>query len=316
MNDKLKINGIRLNKDFIQLTQERISGTGDMSVPLYQILDASRINMVFMALNTIGRPFISGTIASKHFGQLSLQTDISACHPTVCTVSIYPHHYRLRLLGFFLSLIGRQKVFFRYLMSSGSMLTLVVDQKNCDSLIHLLSEEFDLPRSHVPFEQGENEELTRFLKKKFPETRANYVEKKIKTYGITIVPDLILGYYMFSFDLLAEYGKKMKDMEDKKDTFSYLSAHMTASLQTHLFLLSKKLLDIPARETCPADLLTFHGPHFGDRHSIVSRALNCLAENFIPVLQVGCTGASISIVLPRGNGKSAKQALMNVFEAP
>jgi aspartokinase len=316
MNDKLKINGIRLNKNFIQLTQKKMSDTWDMPVPLCQILEANRINMVFMSLNTVDEHFVSGTICEKYFEKIVLQTGTSVSHSKVCTISIYPHSYNLRLLGFFLTILGQQKIFFRYMVSSGSMLTLVTDQKNCESVIRLISESFDLPGSHVPFEQGENEELTLFLQKKFPETSASYVEEKIKTYGITLISDLILGYYMFSFDQLAEYGRKLESTKDKKDAFFYISANMTASLQTKLFLLTGKSSDIPAPKWYPADILSFHGPHFGDRHSIISRALNCLSESFIPVLQVGCTGASISIVLPQGNGKTAKQALLNVFEVP
>ena len=322
MNDKLKINGIRLNKNFIQLIREKISDTTDMSVPLYQTLADNRINMVFALLNTMDKPFVSGTIAKNNFRQTLFPEDQSGSHSmisTVSTVSIYPHHYRLRLLGFLLSLLGQQKLFFRHMVSSGSMLTFVVDQKNCDNFINILSEEFDLPRSHVPFEQDENEELTLFLKRKYPETRANYVEEKIKTYGIALVPDLILSYYTLSFDHLTEYGKKMRSMRymtDKEDKFFYISAHMTASLQIQLFLLTGKSLDIPASKTCQADLLSFHGPHFGDRHHIINPALNCLKENLIPVLQVGCTGASICIVVPHGNGLAAQQALMNMFEVP
>ena len=83
-----------------------------------------------------------------------------------------------------------------------------------------------------------------------------------------------------------------------------------------LFLLTGKSLGIAAHKICTAELLSFHGPHFGDRHSIISRALNCLSQKSIPVLQADCTGASIGIVLPQGKGEAAKQALVDVFEIP
>ena len=315
--EQAKINGIRLNKNYIQVTQEDIDRQDQSCVPLYQALESNRINMVFMTLNTMGSKFfVSGTIASKHFGQMVHQDGYWDYHQNVSTISIYPHHYRLRLLGFLLSLLGRQKLSFRHMVSSNAMLTFVVDQQNCDAFVDMLSANFDLPESHVPFEQEENDELTQFLRKKYPETRATYVEKRIKTYGITLVSGLNISSYLFSFDQLAKFGQKIRSGEDKEDKFFHTSAHMKSREQIHLFLLTQKRLCVAADQTCRAELLSFQGPHFGDRHSIISRALNCLSQNKVPVLQTDCTGAHVGIILPEGKGKEAKKALMDVFEIP
>ncbi|WP_299978117.1 hypothetical protein [Desulfobacula sp.] len=317
MTEQVKINGIRLNKNYIQMTQVDIDRRDQPCVPLYQILASDKINMVFIVLNTIGdRSYISGSIASKHLGQPARQDGNLDYHRNVCIISIYPHHYRLRSLGFLLSLMGRLKLSFRHMVSSNAMLTFVVDQTDCDAVIDIFSKNFDLPESHVPFEQEQNEEFTQFLKRKYPETRATYVEKKIKTYGIALESGLNLSFYLFSFDRLATFGQEIQSMEDKENKFFHTSAYMETPAQIHLFLLTGKKLGIPARQTCAAELINFHGPHFGDRHSIISRALNCLSEKSIPVLQTGCTGASIGIVLPQGKGEEAKQALMDVFEIP
>jgi len=315
MMEQIKINGIRLNKNYIQMTQENLDGQ-DQAL-LYQTLESNRINMVFMTLNTMGnRFFISGTISSKNFGQMARQNERLQYHGNVTTISIYPHHYSLRLLGYLLSLLGRHKVSFRHMTSSNAMLTFVVDQENCDTFIQMLSAGFDLPESHGPFEQDENEELTQFLKKRYPETRATYVEEKIKTYGISLVPNLNLGTYLFSFDQLVNIRQVIPSMEDKEHKFFYTAAFMRSLEEIHFFLLTDKSLGIAAHKTCTAELLSFHGPHFADRHSIISRALNCLSQKSIPVLQTGCTGASIGIILPEGKGKEARQALMDIFEIP
>lgn len=318
MTDPVKINGIRLNKNYVQITQTYIDGQDQPCVPLYQALASNGINMVSMTLGAIdnSRSFVSGTIASKHFKQVSCQDGSWEYHRNVCTISIYPHHYKLQPLGFLLYLLGKQKISFQSLISSNAMLTFVVDQTDCDAVIDILFKNFDLPPSHVPFEQEESIEQTQFLKRKYPETRATYVEKKIKTYGISLVSGLNLYSYLFFFDQLAEYGHKIQSLQDKEDKFFYVSAFRVSLEKTHLFLLTKKSINIPARRTCTAELLSFHGPHFGDRHSIISRALNCLSQKSIPVLQTGCTGASIGIVLPKGHGKEAKNALKNIFEIP
>jgi hypothetical protein len=314
MMEQVKINGVRLNKNFIQVIVENISQQDTPGASLCQILASKGINLVSMSLNTMGnRSFFSGTVPGKHLDQIPKQDGHLTCHPKVCTISIYPHNYKLQVLGFLLYLFGKHRLSFQQLVSSNAMLTFVVDQNDCAAAIDVISKNFDLPESCAPFEQEENIELTRFLKKKYPETRATYVEEKIKTYGIALESDLNLCSYMFSFDQLAEYGQKIRSMKDK---FFHVSAYMARPGQTQLFLLTNTSLGIPVRQTCKAELLSFYGPHFGDRHSIINRALNCLSDHSISVLQAGCTGASIGIILAKGTGKDAKKALTNVFEMP
>ncbi len=313
----MKINSIRLNNNYIQVTQDNFDKQAHSSDLLYQTLESNKINMVFMTLNTIcTSSFVSTTIASKYFAQVSQQERYWTCHKDVSTISIFPHHYRLDLLGFLLSTLGKYKLQFQYMISSNAMLTFIVDKQDCGIFMEMLSSNFDLPESHVPFEQEENKELTHFLKRQYPETRATYVEKKIKTYGITLTSDLNLNSYLFSSDQLIMFGKKINAMTTKEDKFIHVSAHINSNKQTNLFLLTQKKLSITPDQTCCAELLSFQGPHFGDRHSIVSRALRCLAKSHIPVLLSGCTGASIGIVIPRSRGNDAKQALMDVFEVP
>lgn len=317
MTEHVKINGIRLTKKYSQLIQKNLDLQNQTDSALYQILESNRINMVFMVLNTLGdRAFVSGTIASRHFGQMIHQDGCWDDHQTVNTISIYPHHNSLQLLGFLFQMIGKQALPFIHMVSSNAMLTFVVEEKISETFIRMLCDNFVLPESHVPFEQEENDELTQFLKKKYPETRATYVEEKIKTYGITIVPDLTLGIYDFSFDQLVSFGEKIRSLQGKANTFFHTSAHMVSMNRIQISVLTGNPMEISIGRDCCAELIRFHGPHFGDRHSIISRALDCLLKIDIPVLQADCTGASISILLPSGKGLAAKEALMTVFETP
>ncbi|MBT5545864.1 MAG: hypothetical protein HOK24_15500, partial [Desulfobacula sp.] len=69
MMEPVKINGIRLNKNYIQVIQKDIDMLDQSSMSLYQIMESNRINMVFMTLNTMGsKSFVSGTIGLKNFG--------------------------------------------------------------------------------------------------------------------------------------------------------------------------------------------------------------------------------------------------------
>ncbi len=312
MMELIKINGIRLSKNFLRKVQENHA-----KQPLYQTLASSKINMVFMTMNTLEKiSSVSGIIASNYINQQSPTLQARGDHQNVCMISLYPHGSRLNLLAFLMTLIGNKKIYFKHMSSSGAMLTFIIDAHMCDTFVELLSTHFDLPDSHVPFEQDENEEQTEFLKRKYPEARATYEEKKIKTYGISHTPALILNSYLFSFDQLAEFGKKVQNSAEKESTFIHTSAYMESNKNIRLFLVTKKVPNIPASKTYRVDLLSFQGPHFGDRHSIASRALNCLSEKAIPVLQADCTGASIHIIFPLGKGKRAQNALRDVFETP
>jgi len=312
MAGSFKINGIRLNRKYIQVTQEDFSS----HFPLYEVLESGKMNMVCMVLSTVGeRSFVSGTLASKYFGELADRGNQWQCLSDVCTLSVYPHHYNLEFLGALLDMLGTRKQGFHYLVSSHSMLTFVAHEAQVAGLIHLLSTGFDLPESHAPFEQEENDELALFIKKKYPETRATYVEERIKTYGMTLVKDVYLKGYEFSFEDLPGFGKRFQE-QGKGERFSHITAYMTPDQRIHLFLVTGKPHDNSGGLSCPVELLSFYGPHFGDRYGIMSRALKCLPQHDIPVLQAGCTGASICMVLPKARGEAAEQALKDVFENP
>ena len=126
---------------------------------LYKVLESDKMNMVCMIFNTLGkRSFVSGTLASKHFGQV-VNRNHWQCLSQVCTLSVYPHHYSLEFLGALLDMLGTNQQRFHYMVSSHSMLTFVAEEKQVPGLIHMLSTGFDLPDSHAPFEQEENDEL-------------------------------------------------------------------------------------------------------------------------------------------------------------
>jgi len=317
MANQIKINGIRLYKNLVQVTQEDMDSSASSEVPLYRDLSASKINMVFMTLNKTGKKaFVSGTIAEKYFGQMVQGSRKRAYTPKTCSFSIYPHHYRMHLLGFLLERIGRFQLRFLYMTCSNSMLTFVIEEQTCDAFIKMLSENFDLPLSHVPFEQKENNDESLFLKKKYPESRASYMEKKIKTYGITLTQNLKLHSYFFPLNRLLKFGQNILSLIDKEDQFFHTSAYMTSVDGVGFAVLTDQLFYLPPDKLSDAELLCFHGPHFGDRHSIISRALNCLFKNRVQILTADCTGASISIILPKGKGQEAKNALVDVFEVP
>jgi hypothetical protein len=66
----------------------------------------------------------------------------------------------------------------------------------------------------------------------------------------------------------------------------------------------------------PVEMITFHGPHFGDRYGIAGLALEALTEQDVPVLVMVCTAASVTLVLPAGKIGAARAGLSRSFLAP
>ncbi len=324
METLFKINGIRLNTDYIRVTQEKkYPGhwkDSESFTPLYQGMQARHINMVLMSLDSMNDDlFVSGVVSRKNLNKIPDSEKIWDHQSPVTILSVYPHHHKLELLGFILQIFGLNEISFFHMASSNAQLTFVINPEDCDSITELLAASLDLPSSHAPFEQEENEELIKFLKKKYPETRATYVEKKIKTYGIEVTQNLNLWCFedLLSGQKIAKAGRKISSYDsDGQARFFHACAHGLISGSTRISVLTHESVEFDGAVSLPADFISFHGPHFGDRHSIAARALDCLAADGIPVLLMDCTGASIAMTLPSGQGMAAKQALMNAFETP
>ena len=344
---QIRINGIRLGSRLNQVIQTSVDGEASPLIsPLYKLLAQDRINIVSLGLRTDPsgtsmfcchdlpsgckfdfKPDIKKKVAS---GSKEPQSCIVS---NVCTVSVYPHNASLNTLGLLIGLFGKYGVSFQQMVSSHAMISFIINRSDQERVLAFLEQEFDLPPTHIPFGQFENENAE-FVKKRYPETRATYVEQRIKTYGIKLDAGLemveisfnpkdqkYLGFCGNGLQQLAKSGKKF-----------YFTASMTKSHDmAHLYCLTEPLAFqekqyFPSRDkvtkgltVCPSvsvDLISFHGPHFGDRFGIFNTAMACLNAAAIPVLLAGCTGASIFMALPDSLGQKALPALAEGFENP
>lgn len=318
MVKQLKINGIRLNNDFVQVCQDTSQSDGRPPEPLYLTMGFKRINMVFLILNKLGgRPFIAGTIAAGQSQSLSDMKPDWACKTGVSTISIFPHRSRPAVLGRVLRALGDLRLGVLNMSSSNSMLTLVVPNADENRCVQCLCRYFDLPETKVIIEQPEEkEELSQFIKLRYPQTRASYNEETIKTYGIAVTRDLSLGTADLTDDQLIEIGLRMESAQEAQPRFLYAAAGPGGPEQTFFCCVADQPVDFLPWQTRTVDMLSFHGPHFGDRYNIAGRALDCLSDHQINVLHAGCTGASITLIVPQGEGRGAKKALSQIFEVP
>lgn len=315
----VKINGIRLCRNHAQVSHNRFNFPGS-GVPVYRALGNNKINIPFLVFSAVeNHRYMSVAVDRNHFGLSNSPESAGYDASDIVILSIFPHQYSVVILIKLLQAVGELKPAFAYLASSNAMLTLTLPEKKCNAMFDSLEKNFDLRRATLQEDLANLDELQTFIRKKYSETRASWVEQKIKTYGICHTEHLDL--LLMETDLDSLPGLSSGFLSAGPGKFEYVSAAMLSPNRLKLSLLYQGKTGAKDRipfvsGSFPAELLHFYGPHFGDRHSIIYRALDCLSANNIPVLQTGCTGASISIILPEGQGNRAKQSLTDVFDLP
>jgi aspartokinase len=332
---QIRINGIRLGSRQNLVYQSSVNRENAVT-QLYQILAQDRTNIVCLGLRTDA----SGTSvfcchdikSNKDSFPPGVKSPTLPIVSDVCTVSVYPHNASLNTLGFLMGLFGKHGIAFQQMVSSNAMLSFIIDLDDQEKVLAFLEQEFDLPPTHTPFQQDFNHETAEFVKKRYPETRATYVEERIKTYGIKLTTGLEMFELSFNpnqHNHLEICGKGLQGLAKFGKKF-YFTAALTRSQNATLYCLTEPLPSTARQDffsqvrevrggvvhpLC-VDLISFHGPHFGDRFGIFNTAMACLNEASINVLLAGCTGASICMVLPGSLGEKAIQALAKGFESP
>lgn len=359
---QIRINGIRLSQEMIQVREYYSSGDSGHRKPIYQAIAEDKVNISCLGLESgIDGTSVFCCIDKDPYKKSEKKTDkesdkklnkkpgekYSRKYPDqdgraaleyekiskVCTISVYPHHSSLNTLGFLIQLLAQKKIMFQHMVSSNSMISFVIEMSDQKRVLNLLEKEFDLPPTHTPFQQDYHDQTCEFVKNRYNETRATYIEQKIKTYGIGLTPCLDLLEICCRPDQLETCGKGIKFLEKtgKKFYFTCAMTHNRDGNTCHLFCLTDPLSAFDRQsflwelkaekslDVCKfvsADLISFQGPHFGDRFGIFNAAMACFQSESIPVLLAGCTGASICMVLPSPMGEIATPALAKGFDTP
>ncbi|MGC1404062.1 MAG: hypothetical protein WA974_14175 [Thermodesulfobacteriota bacterium] len=165
------------------------------------------------------------------------------------------------------------------------------------------------------------------------ETIAIYRESIIKTYGFVERIGLGLITVDLPSERMGDWGNDLMDLISQSGRSLLL---MIARPVTTATLRLRLLLDdTPPRGTstdlqqaffneyqitCQIDqaveLVSFQGPHFGDRYGIAAGALKALAVQGVPLLAFACTGASVYLITPEGKAGLAREALGQAFMTP
>ena len=316
---------------FARLYQEVDPSVNQESVYLYRKLAADRINIVFLSLDFLRNPrqitcMVAPGAAPATAGQGHDQGAAGL-------VSLFPHRFDPAAIAAVFAALGQRQIPWYAMASSGSMLTVVTDFAVQQQAAEALAEYAQLPPGHGPLRvQQDYDDIARRLKSA-PETVAQYVEARIRTYGIAVKTGLKLCRIDFHSHEQVLLGRALEGLAADKAGFAYICANRTADGQGHLAVAldpGQTPADAPdiAAYLAPAlcssrleirenvEMLCFHGPHFGDRYGIADKALGCLINAGVPVWLAGCVGATVSIIVPPGMGEPGVEALSTTFDRP
>lgn len=150
------------------------------------------------------------------------------------------------------------------------------------------------------------------------ETIAVYHERPIKTYGIDVEPGLCLLSATVAQGELPALGRGVFSPAALSGPVKMVAATPVGGSR----VLAQCVTTVPPETaagltvTRDVELVSLHGPHYGDRYGIALAALSALADHDVPVLSSACGGASITIVVPCGRGTDAREALSTAFVVP
>lgn len=310
-------------------------GSG-VRVPLYRMFAADHINISFLYLNSIDSVCnITCCIEhqkTSHSGGYEIPGSVIEISPGMGTLSVYPHRFSLETLCQIILMLAHPDNGFHYMASSNSMLVFIVDFNKQERLAaHLAS----LLGIEVPSEGFRTscayDEIAVSLKKN-PETVARYVEEKISTYGIKAEAGKVLCRMELFRGNEAEWMEILQFLSAAGYRFCYASAERRSGgrVIADIVLDSERIHDlaevqqlIPSKKNTPCfdlrldlGLISFQGPHFGDRYGIANAVFTALSRGSIPVLLAGCVGASVSVVVPSECVNEAVSHLSEFFQTP
>ncbi len=164
------------------------------------------------------------------------------------------------------------------------------------------------------------------------ETIAVYWEPKPKTYGFKEVIDLSLMNIEIRPGKMSQWGLWLMELADLNIGFHLSIAKYSNRQELRLYILLEKFwadsvlshidkrIDPESEKyfhlTSPVELISFQGPHFGDRYGIAYSAFKALEDRGVPILIAACSGAAVYIVLPEKKLQDARPLLLEAFEVP
>jgi len=164
------------------------------------------------------------------------------------------------------------------------------------------------------------------------ETFAVYWEPKPKTYGFKEIIDLSLLNFEIRPGKMSQWGLWLMELSDLDIGFHLILAKYSTHQKLRFYILFEKIwgdrvlsylgkkIDLDSEKdfhlTYPVELISFQGPHFGDRYGIADTAFKAFEGQKVPALITVFAGAAVYIVLPEKKLQDARPLLLEAFEVP
>ncbi len=159
IDKKVRINGIKLSTELVQVNLLNRFFPQDSKALFFRLLAQHQINIPLILISGMGEKIIgSCCVAAKDIdriqiivaGEPKLKENLEFI-PGVGTLSIFPHHSNLKLLGLCFYLLEKLHLPLYGMASSISSLTFITDYSQLDEAVSILLEYLDLPPNHAPF---------------------------------------------------------------------------------------------------------------------------------------------------------------------
>jgi len=159
IDKKIRINGIKLSTELVQINFLNRFFSKDSRVLFFQQLAQHQINIPFILTSGMGEKIIGSCCVAvedinrvKNIveGEHRLKEHLEFI-PGVGTLSIFPHHSKLKLLGLSFYILGKHPLPLYGMASSISSLTFITDYSQLDNAVSILLGYMDLPPNHAPF---------------------------------------------------------------------------------------------------------------------------------------------------------------------
>jgi hypothetical protein len=155
---------------------------------------------------------------------------------------------------------------------------------------------------------------------------------KPKTYGFKEIIDLSLLNFEIRPGKMSQWGLWLMELSDLDIGFHLILAKYSTHQKLRFYILFEKIwgdrvlsylgkkIDLDSEKdfhlTYPVELISFQGPHFGDRYGIADTAFKAFEGQKVPVLITVFAGAAVYIVLPEKKLQDARPLLLEAFEVP
>lgn len=165
-------------------------------------------------------------------------------------------------------------------------------------------------------------------RRKHLDVTAAYWEPQIKTYGFRKSTGLLLVEMKARPELLGSLGEELAQLGDLGIRFHLAFMQASEGTAVRLYVLiqqerEKELLQHVRRSSStgiemssPVDMISFQGPHFGERFGILDAALQALSSKKIRVIASVCSMSCVYLVLETGQAERAAFALSEAFDVP